>query len=120
MGRFCAVDSARNRQAHAMDLTLQGMVFDIKRFAIHDGPGIRTTVFLKDCPLRCRWCDTKYAWDAASGTDYTIEDAVEAVGQYPTRFVVITGGEPMVNDELAELTGRLKAAGKHVTIETQV
>ncbi len=31
-------------------------VFDIKRFAVHDGPGIRTTVFLKGCPLRCWWC----------------------------------------------------------------
>jgi len=32
------------------------MVFDIQRFSIHDGPGIRTTVFLKGCPLRCVWC----------------------------------------------------------------
>ena len=31
-------------------------IFDIKRFAVHDGPGIRTTVFLKGCPLRCAWC----------------------------------------------------------------
>jgi len=31
-------------------------IFDIKRFAVHDGPGIRTTVFLKGCPLRCSWC----------------------------------------------------------------
>jgi len=35
---------------------LKGMVFDIQRFSVHDGPGIRTTVFLKGCPLRCRWC----------------------------------------------------------------
>lgn len=34
----------------------QGIVFDIKRFAVHDGPGIRTTVFTKGCPLRCAWC----------------------------------------------------------------
>ncbi len=33
-----------------------GVVFDVKRFAIHDGPGIRTTVFFKGCPLRCTWC----------------------------------------------------------------
>lgn len=33
-----------------------GMVFDIKRYAIHDGPGIRTTVFMKGCPLSCQWC----------------------------------------------------------------
>lgn len=35
---------------------LTGRVFDIQRFSIHDGPGIRTTVFLKGCPLRCLWC----------------------------------------------------------------
>ncbi len=35
---------------------VRGVVFDIQRFSIHDGPGIRTTVFLKGCPLRCLWC----------------------------------------------------------------
>jgi pyruvate formate lyase activating enzyme len=33
-----------------------GLIFDIKRFSIHDGPGIRSTVFLKGCPLSCQWC----------------------------------------------------------------
>ena len=33
-----------------------GIIFDLKRFAVHDGEGIRTTVFLKGCPLHCRWC----------------------------------------------------------------
>ncbi|MEN6405071.1 MAG: radical SAM protein [Thermoguttaceae bacterium] len=35
---------------------LRGLVFDIREFAVHDGPGIRTTVCLKGCPLRCSWC----------------------------------------------------------------
>ena len=35
---------------------LQAQVFNIQRFSVHDGPGIRTTIFLKGCPLACTWC----------------------------------------------------------------
>jgi pyruvate formate lyase activating enzyme len=35
---------------------MKGRLLDIKRMSVHDGPGIRTTIFLKGCPLRCRWC----------------------------------------------------------------
>ncbi len=35
---------------------MRGTIFDIKEMAVHDGPGVRTTVFFKGCPLRCRWC----------------------------------------------------------------
>lgn len=38
------------------DLEVKGRIFDIQRFSVHDGGGIRTIVFLKGCPLRCKWC----------------------------------------------------------------
>lgn len=46
----------RNPKNQAPDLSRTGTVFNIQRFSIHDGPGIRTTVFLKGCSLRCFWC----------------------------------------------------------------
>jgi len=49
-----------------MDRTLtdsKGLIFNIQRFSIHDGPGIRTTVFMKGCPLRCLWCSNPESQD---------------------------------------------------------
>ena len=81
-------------------------------------------VRLAGCPLRCRWCDTKYAWSFSEGTDYTVADLVEETKRWSCPFVVITGGEPLVGGDLsaraglAALTGQLRSLGKHVTIET--
>jgi 7-carboxy-7-deazaguanine synthase len=75
-------------------------------------------VRLAGCPLRCRWCDTKYAWDDGAGNDYSVEKILQAVKQWDCRFIVITGGEPITNPDLPELVQRLKASGKHITIET--
>ena len=73
---------------------------------------------LAGCPLRCRWCDTKYAWDQTAGAHYTIEKVLQTIQQWPCSFVVITGGEPMINPDLPRLSEELKDAGKHITIET--
>ena len=43
----------------------KGVIFNIQRFSLHDGPGIRTTVFFKGCPLSCRWCHNPEGIDAA-------------------------------------------------------
>jgi 7-carboxy-7-deazaguanine synthase len=73
---------------------------------------------LAGCPLRCKWCDTKYAWDNTAGENYSIEKILQTIQQWPSKFIVITGGEPMINSTLPKLVRQLKALGKHITIET--
>jgi pyruvate formate lyase activating enzyme len=41
----------------------KGLIFNIQRFSLQDGPGIRSTVFMKGCPLRCRWCSNPESWN---------------------------------------------------------
>ena len=43
-------------------MELKGNIFNIQRFTIHDGPGLRTELFLKGCPLRCEWCSNPESW----------------------------------------------------------
>ena len=101
----------------------------IEIFYSLQGEGILSgtpSVFIRlaGCPLRCRWCDTKYAWDFSAGGEYAPCDLVEAAKRYGCRHVVVTGGEPLVGPDrgarpgLAELTQRLGAEAMHVTIET--
>jgi 7-carboxy-7-deazaguanine synthase len=70
------------------------------------------------CNLRCSWCDTPYAsWDP-EGDDVPVDEIVRRVLVFPTRYVVLTGGEPMIMPEIAELCRRLGAEGRHLTMET--
>jgi 7-carboxy-7-deazaguanine synthase len=81
-------------------------------------------VRLAGCPLRCRWCDTAYAWDYSVGEDLDPVRIVERVCKWPGEHVVLTGGEPLLGQDstvrpgLMDLTRRLKTLGKHITIET--
>jgi glycyl-radical enzyme activating protein len=52
---------------------VMGRVFDIQRFSLHDGPGIRTTVFLKGCPLRCLWCHNPEGISASPSVSFLPE-----------------------------------------------
>jgi len=75
-------------------------------------------VRIAGCPLRCKWCDTKYAWGESAGEEMSIEAIAEKVLAFEIRHVVITGGEPMVNDELIALIDAIDDPSLHITIET--
>jgi pyruvate formate lyase activating enzyme len=53
---------AHASEQQATPVPVRGWTFDIQRYSLHDGPGIRTTVFLKGCPLRCTWCHNPESW----------------------------------------------------------
>lgn len=55
---------------------MTGMIFDIQRFSVHDGPGIRTTVFMKGCPLRCRWCHNPEGLSGAPQVQFLREECI--------------------------------------------
>lgn len=70
------------------------------------------------CNLRCAWCDTPYASWEPEGSEMEIGEIIAEVERHPARFVVLTGGEPMVAKGIHELAGELRGRGKHITIET--
>ena len=70
------------------------------------------------CNLRCRWCDTPYASWEPEGERRSVEELVGEAATSGVRHVVVTGGEPLIQREIGTLTGGLKTAGLHITIET--
>ena len=73
-------------------------------------------VRLAACDLRCTWCDTEYA--VYEGRKMSIDDVLQKVDSYSCPLVEITGGEPLLQDDVYELMGRLLAGGHTVMLET--
>lgn len=71
---------------------------------------------LSGCNLRCRYCDTSYAYE--EGREMTVADLLEAAEDSPTRLVLVTGGEPLLQEETPALLAGLAGAGFEVCLET--
>jgi pyruvate formate lyase activating enzyme len=112
-----------------------GIVFDIKEFTIHDGPGIRTTVFMKGCPLSCTWCHNPegqsmrpqvirgLAGERLAGQAYIATQLAELLNQQADILraneggVTFSGGEPLLQAEfIAEVIDLLH--GVHILLDT--
>ncbi len=120
-------------------------VFDIKRFAVHDGPGIRTTVFLKGCPMDCWWCHNPESRSSKPevitylqklgekeveskkvyGKSMPIQEVIDEVLKDKIFFeesgggVTFSGGEPLQQvDGLVKLLQLCKTHGLHTAVDT--
>lgn len=112
-----------------------GLVFDIRKFTLHDGPGIRTTVFLKGCPLRCSWCHNPEGqarepqvmgaggFRRTVGRHYEADDLAVLLHRQAAVLnangggITFSGGEPLAQAGfVAEVIDRL--AGLHLLLDT--
>jgi len=73
-------------------------------------------VRLTACNLRCVWCDTAYAFE--EGSDWTVGSICDRLAAFGTRYVLVTGGEPLLQPGVHELIGELLERGDEVAIET--
>ncbi|HHW03892.1 MAG TPA: glycyl-radical enzyme activating protein [Thermoanaerobacterales bacterium] len=105
------------------------MIFDIQRYSIHDGPGIRTIVFLKGCPLRCPWCANPESQKMVPEIMYSEIKCVlcqRCVNACPVNAIKVINGKIHIDRELCNVCGlcweaclneALKVAGKEVTVK---
>ncbi len=115
----------------------KGRIFDIQRFSIHDGKGIRTMVFLKGCVLRCRWCcnpeSQEYAIqrmrvvgaEKVSGQDITVGEVMKTVEMDRSYYyrsgggLTLSGGESLCQPEFArDLLRASKESGINTAMES--
>jgi pyruvate formate lyase activating enzyme len=102
-----------------------GRVFDIQRCSVHDGPGLRTTVFLAGCPLRCAWCHNPEAFQGETARALTpravLDEVVKDRAFYDASGggLTVSGGEPLLQRPFVrELLALAKAEGLHTCVQT--
>lgn len=130
---------------HFILLFMKGLIFNIKRYAIHDGPGIRVTFFMKGCPLGCWWChnpegispklqevervdrigEKQFTVTETVGKYYTAEELLQIVQKDMVFIeesgggVTFSGGEPLIQAGfLAEALKVFRREGIHTTVDT--
>ena len=118
-------------------LNTKGRIFDIQRFSVHDGPGVRTIVFLKSCVLRCKWCCNPESQNyeiqtmvrngktETVGRDVTVNEVMESVLKDRVYYrrsgggLTLSGGESLCQPEFATaLLRAAKDAGLNTAIES--
>lgn len=89
---------------------MRGKIFNFQRYAVHDGPGIRSAVFLSGCPLRCLWCCNPESFldNGSFNREVEVEEIMEWVLEDKCYFknsgggITLSGGEPLFNINFAE------------------
>jgi len=115
---------------------LLGRIFKIQKYALHDGPGIRTTVFLKGCPLACRWCHNPEGLspevasgategDRLGGWKTSVERVLDEIEKDRIFYdqsgggVTVSGGEPTLQPEfLSDLLAGCRERAIHTALDT--
>ncbi len=106
-------------------MEIKGRVHSFETFGTVDGPGIRFIVFLKGCPLRCKYCHNRDAWSSKGAKLYTPQEVMKEVLKYKNFIeashggITVSGGEPLIQQEFVrELFKLCREAGIHTAVDT--
>ena len=113
---LCAFGSTTmNRKHTGIMLTVNEIFYSVQGESTNTG---RPCVFVRltACDLRCSWCDTSYAFD--DGQKRSVDEVIDTVERYDCELVEITGGEPLLQEDVYPLMESLLASGKTVLLET--